>query len=745
MKILILLVILFVIYRIIKSQLKKTTPVQHNEITFEDKGSFNDNFDDDFERPNKPAGKPAVWFGIGQAAKIKNYTIPGGFVYVGTNLPDVSGYANDACLINPDLSVSSSEPWDAGEMMNYWPHYGDIPDKCRGAYLQWLATGRKEPEAYIGYVFLFFYGLERRLLVDDLKGNIGNNERTAIIKELTNLIKIYKGNRSFRGYANNLLAMVWILSSKGVAIPDYIDFNDRYCTEPFRVLIARTVAAGKPISPDLALKWLKLSPDYKLRTPARRCAKEFRNLFILRYKKKYGDGLIIKPNKTRLKIYYRAASPSLRTLNNINLDDLADPFRLKGPLNKFAAIAEDCTTELEGYSRYLGWKTSDPKSLNAFSLIPKELIEKSSGGKIIKGRLSKIVNGGIGLISLENLYKTLGQKPLSKILKKDLESLANFIETFGFGLAPDIRHHNMKPSLDGDVVVFAKGHGVDFKSSREYRTLGTILRLGAMVSQIDQDSAPAEEKLLKDLIVDNRELNNIEKDSLTAFLHWCLRTPQIAAGLKQRLSGVSKNEKTAISHILVSVAHADGEVKPEEVKQLEKLYTTLGLDKAQVTGDLHALAAEMGPVTVGLKEKDTGYAIPEPPKVAKAAKGYVLNEELINIRAEETKLVKSVLEEIFTEQDEEDKMATEETEAVDSENPLALLDKVHQNLFARLIKKETWDKEEFHKVCKELGLMADGAMEILNEWSYDNVSAPLIDDGEPVYVDVDLGREIINA
>jgi hypothetical protein len=41
--------------------------------------------------------------------------------------------------------------------------------------------------------------------------------------------------------------------------------------------------------------------------------------------------------------------------------------------------------------------------------------------------------------------------------------------------------------------------------------------------------------------------------------------------------------------------------------------------------------------------------------------------------------------------------------------------------------------------------MADGAMEVLNEWSIKHVSAPLIDDGDPIYVDTNLATEIVNV
>ena len=336
------------------------------------------------------------------------------------------------------------------------------------------------------------------------------------------------------------------------------------------------------------------------------------------------------------------------------MSDLPNPFILTGPIKKIDPIIDECTQELDSYSRFLGRKGSDPKSLAALSMVPKELISRTSGAKIIKERLSRICDYGIGFIPLEALYKSIGQKAPAKLLKKELESLSSFIDSMEYGIAPDIRYHNMKPTLDGNIAIFPKGHGVDFRPSKEFRTVSIILRLGAMVSQIDDDLAPAEEATLKSLVSDNRELTAIEKDSLMALLHWYLRTKQNAAGLKARLSDVSETEKSAISHILISVAHADGEIKAEEVKQIEKLYTALGLNKDQVTSDIHAMAANRGPVTVGLKDPDTSFAIPQPAKPIGTSAGFVLNEELIRIRKEETKQVKSVLEDIFADQENEE-------------------------------------------------------------------------------------------
>lgn len=739
------IIIAYVIYRVVKgASASKKTSVSP-DVTVQLEASEPSGHVGDSERYEQSCRKPAKWYSTGQSVSVHGYNITSGLIYIGETLLDLSGYDNDACLINPKLKVLPAEPWDGGDEMSYWPQYARISPRCRGAYLKWLAGGRSEPEANIGYVFLFFYGLERRLFVDGQRKSVPDEERAEIVQEVNRLLNIYGENRSFRGYASNLLAMEWVLYQSDKPIPNYLDFNDRYCSEPFQVALAKYVTAGKPIPADVALQWIILHPEFGLRTPARRCAKEFKELFFRRYEQQFGEGLIVKPNKTPLKLEYRAASSSIRGDLKLKVPDLPNPFILIAPLKKLSSLIEECTIDLEPYSRFLGRKDNDPNSLAALALLPKELMHQSPTAQKAKLQLAQVSANGVGLISVESLYECFGEKSPLQIGKKESENLAALVEGTGFGLAPDIRFHNMKPNLDGKVAIFPNGHGIDFRPSREYRTLSTILRLGAMVSQIDDDLSPAEEATLQSLVNESRDLTQIEKDSLLAFLQWCLNTPQRTAGIKQRLAEVSTAEKTAISHILISVAFADGRIDPKEVKHLEKLYSTLGLNKEQVTSDLHTLAAVNEPVTVGLRDSDPTFPIPKPTIGLIKPKGFSLNKELIRIRTEETRQVKGVLEGIFADQ-EEDQAENDITKTISqSENPLAALDKAHQNFFHRLLQQKTWERSSLHDLCKELGLMVDGAMEVLNEWSFDNANAPLIDDGDPVFVDVNLAKEIINV
>jgi len=110
------------------------------------------------------AKRDARWLRQGEAISIAGYQITGGMLYVGEALDSVAGYSPEPALIVPSQPVARAHPDRQGQGMSYWPSYSGIEPRCRAAYLEWLATGRRDPDAYIGYVFLFFYGLERRAL-----------------------------------------------------------------------------------------------------------------------------------------------------------------------------------------------------------------------------------------------------------------------------------------------------------------------------------------------------------------------------------------------------------------------------------------------------------------------------------------------------------------------------------------------------------------------------------------------------
>jgi hypothetical protein len=149
----------------------------------------------------KTSAREARWFKRGQVVSVAGFSLSDGMIYVGHSLPLVQGATpNDNCLIDPFLPVARCDPDWAGKTMSYWPAYSTISPQARLAYLTWLAGGRTDPSVGIGHVFLFFYGLERRLLVDRAM-----DEAADIIGEVERLLSMYGANRSFDRYARQFL------------------------------------------------------------------------------------------------------------------------------------------------------------------------------------------------------------------------------------------------------------------------------------------------------------------------------------------------------------------------------------------------------------------------------------------------------------------------------------------------------------------------------------------------------------
>ena len=145
----------------------------------------------------------ATWHPPGASVSIAGTTVTEGMVYV----RKVSGsYGNyDGCVIDPKLALGTAA---AAEPLGYWPSYQGISPNCRRRYLEWLGSGKRAADIDIGYVFLYFYGLERRLILEAPPAT----EVESLSQELRRLRSLYSSNGSFNGYSARLLDAATFLS-----------------------------------------------------------------------------------------------------------------------------------------------------------------------------------------------------------------------------------------------------------------------------------------------------------------------------------------------------------------------------------------------------------------------------------------------------------------------------------------------------------------------------------------------------
>lgn len=116
--------------------------------------------------------------------------------------------ADDPSTIYASLAVRSSKPEDTIPVLPYFPSYSGMSPEQRGIYLKWLCDITYPID--IGYVFVYYYGLERHLIHGDFE---------EAVKEII-ILRSHHNNSSFRHYSASALVHACLLRSE----PERLEF-----------------------------------------------------------------------------------------------------------------------------------------------------------------------------------------------------------------------------------------------------------------------------------------------------------------------------------------------------------------------------------------------------------------------------------------------------------------------------------------------------------------------------------------
>jgi hypothetical protein len=198
---------------------------------------------------------------------------------------------------------------------------------------------------------------------------------------------------------------------------------------------------------------------------------------------------------------------------------------------------------------------------------------------------------------------------------------------------------------------------------------------------------------------------------------------------------------------LIAVAAADGRFDPEEIKILRRIYPLLGLDADRVFTDAHALMAgdadDAGPVTVIAGKPASGFAIPAPASEAVPSSGeLVLDPERIRLTRQATQRISGILTEIFTE-DEPEAVAT--SVAVDPTRGTSVcgLDVAHSAFLIHLGERASWSRGEIEQLADRMGVLPEGALELINDAAIGRTGDTLIEGEEIVELDPEVLQEML--
>lgn len=683
------------------------------------------------------------WLSPGESITLAGLEITGGMLYVGGyRLP--AELSDEPSLINPLLDVFKGDVNLSTSVDGYWPSYKRLSPRGRKAYLQWLAGGRKDPAANVGYVFLFFYGLERRFLID-----LGNDEASKldalfIEAEVRRLLSIYGDNYSFKGYASKFLDCINLQDeSRNLYELPAPELEYRTYEYPLiiKMCLGQLVRDKKPVPADWALAWVVSIPFISLRTPVERCPDLFRKVFLKLYAERHGEGLRLKELKTRVQLTYTPASEALRGHSIQRSLDLSDVASSTPLTDKLRVLLDASTDVIDQYSRYIARNPDKATALEAQLLLPTYLWHKDISDGFIQ--LQADVGSGLTTISWGELLAKFNSN--GKLNKDQKAKFANALADYQLCIEPSLLASAKSPAPESKVVVYASA-GTQIAAHEEKNSLTAAigLDLACIVLHSDDSNRSVKADFLATQIDALKDLEHSQRNRLKAKLVLGVENPPALALVRKQTELLTTDAKSLIARLLVGVVKADGTITPDEVKSLEKMYKLLGLDSQQLYSDLHADDAVMPPPSASI---NTGS-----PRAA--APAFTLDVDRIAKLQAESKSVAAILATVFTEDDHQSavsevaehaaQQAPDSTASASKPEPVGIcgLDHEHSSLLRHLLTQPEWARDELVAFATQIGLMLDGALEQINESMLDLYDEMLIEGDDPIEINQDLLEQI---
>lgn len=704
-------------------------------------------------KPNKAASRSdARWVSPGEQVKVGGLTIDGGLFYFGRSLSAQSGYRDDNALIDGTLPVGNSPGNVSGQGVPYYPSYSKLDAASRRAFIEWLAGTRSDPATYIGYVFIYFYGLERRLFFD-----LATDQIESIIVEVTRLLRIYGNNGSFHSYASRFLDCASAMVNAWPTTP-WIDPSAKPTEVPLRLrgAIGAMLQRGQTIGDDWALAWYASSSEYTLRTPAVRCFTEFVALFRLRFAAKFPGGLSVRPPRRKLSARYQAASGAFAVDLHGDFRELPDIVALTAPLAEIDRIVAECTEALEPYSRLLGRGASARGTLAAELSLPKELVQNpKSGSRIaeLKQKIESRVTGTSGMVPFGELL-SLFQVDIragDKVKKRETIELATALENLGFAIEPDSRQGGPIPTREAEVMLF-RHHGQSIASSEpsaDFLVARSHVEIAVLVSSVDGNFGAQEARAIISQIKAVPALSDVQRARLIGYLGYLVRNPP-GSRILNRFKERSLDERKALASIAVLTAGADGQLTIDEVKVLERTYGSLNLPKEELYRQLNAIKVhdqastiKDEPPLVARGVPSRGIPIPPRPITVPPAGGLKLDMRRVAKIQADTAVVKTILGEVFSESDEKPEKVTPAQSpgqsVVAKSSDIAAqfpgLERRHALLLGEISDRDAIEQAAFADLARKQSLLPAGAIETINDWAFERYGEGILDNnGEPIEI-----------
>lgn len=704
--------------------------------------------------PPPPRQREVIPFfaGPGSAVRVAGVELRDPLIYVADcrSLPDCD--ASLLCL-KREIGTPRIEPPGS---LGYWPRLSDRLPHQVANYIAWHKAERQNPDIDLGYVFLFFYGLERRALLE-------GKDILPIAQEIVRLLGIYGESSSFRGYATRCLAhlvMLGRLKPTRKLLTRLLNLQSHHIEEEIETLLLGHLSRERqPLLSEWAIRLTSQDIRAHRSTVAKRAPEKLERLFAKRYQERFGEGVIPTPSHQDRAVGYRAASPSLLagTAGGAQLPVARWP-SVQGWAREFKPVVDlwnECLDELRPFARKADQEGRD--STSAFEALPEEL--RDAAEHPLQNAWDSLLaefapQSGLVLLPVARLasLRSIEQRPrLTGTQSRDLAQLA---EMLGTPLEPDARYVGTNYAWEDHVAALRLPEKPVLPQTKNHLLASVFLRLAVEVGRADGELDPDERHVISEFLVDRFMLTLNERLRLSGLMEVILRNNTSLSQLKKALaSHFDESQRESIGRFLVTVAAATKGVSPEEVRALDKSFKALGIAPGLVAQYLRELSITPPdrPVPVAAAETEEGEAIPP--------KDTLDLDRIRKLRAESDEAARMLLSAMavakFGEESEEGEEPAVSTTSgapspalealaiptqAESTTPStirtpATLRPALRELLEELLARPEWDPKDFDSLARKYGTTRAAAIEEINAWADEALGDFVIDEGPVIRLD----------
>ena len=669
--------------------------------------------------PPRPPAVPARstakggFFGPNDTTTVAGRTLHGPLAYIMSDNSEA-----DASTIITSLKVAT--PIGAEELP-YWPTYAGASPAQRAVYLDWHASGRSDPETPIGYVFMHFYGLERRVLVDRVDHDV-------VHAELKRLLAIYGGVRqSFRGYAGALLAFMALpeipTMSEDAAYARLGELAPHHPTA-FAAQLAWFHVHQRALPPRVAMQVASAMEGAKRGVAVKRARAELEDLFEIRYRERFGDGIRVEAAKRPETIAYHPGSPSLLSASRKLQIQIPHVLGRSAQFTPLVKLWNDCVGDLRRLGSKRNAAGTSPLTADAWLALPPELRadydhpDQDSWDMAVQ---SAPQMGAFRVITAGRLAQLAGVDVDGRVTGARLRRAVETASHLGYAIEPDARVHARTMPADAELAIWAS-ETVSPPNASLWRSVHIMLSLTMSIAHADGEVSDEEAHTVHSLIANLFPLDDAMRTRVAALRQLLTRAPTRVTALAKKLKDSrSPAELAKIGRVLVTVAAVDGVITDGEHRALKNLYKAMGVAATELAAAIAASGARLesdAPVQARAAQAGAvGEAIPAAPECS----GPTLNRAAIEAILAETREVASILSDVLDDDDDstsESAPSSEPTIAAPTQvGAWSGLDTRYHAVLRELLTRTTWTVAEVRAVTSRSKLMPGAVLEAVNAWS----------------------------